>query len=163
MHLPAVHSASWESNPLRFSERRPPLLRRLTTLLSLQRSALGLDASIFNASACHGLRCGCAAPSEYIPCGLPVSRQQKESKKCAVLFYFQGTQSGKIKPPHFPCRKIKGATTEIFLLSKIFFDLARILPIRLLIACCDIPYSEASSVSNNVGKLKASHLPAAKG
>lgn len=33
-------------------------------IISLQRSALGLDASIFNASACHRLRYGCAAPSE---------------------------------------------------------------------------------------------------
>ena len=37
----------------------------------LQRSTSGLDASIFNASACHGLRCGCAAPTES---GAPIRR-----------------------------------------------------------------------------------------
>ncbi len=78
---------------------------------SLQRSALGLDASIFNASACYRLRYRCAVPSEQISCGLPVSRQQKESKKCAVLFSFQETRKLNRKPPHFPCRKVKGATT----------------------------------------------------
>ena len=42
---------------------RPPLLRRLLALPAISRSALGLDASTFNASACHRRRCGCAAAS----------------------------------------------------------------------------------------------------
>ena len=50
--------------PPRISPRRPPSLRRLTAMLPLQRSTLGLDASIIISSACRGLRCGCAAPSE---------------------------------------------------------------------------------------------------
>ena len=68
---------------------------------SLQRSALGLDASIFNASACHGLRCRCAAPSDSKGrVAYRFRRRQKEGKGCAVLFGFQRTLEAMKKPPH---------------------------------------------------------------
>ena len=61
------------------------------------------DGSIINAPACHRLRHGCAVISSRhsgqvkacpLLCsyGLPVTRQQKECKGCAVLFCFQRTQ-----------------------------------------------------------------------
>lgn len=64
----------------------------------LQRSTSGLDASIFNASACHGLRCGCAAPTEsgapirrpaHSACRFPDSR--RKVKNAAVRFSCQRT------------------------------------------------------------------------
>ena len=75
----------------------------------LSRSALGLDASTFNASACHRLRDGCAVPP-----GLPTegfrlahrgspgsSRQQRGRNGCAVHFNFQRTIEGKNTPSLF--------------------------------------------------------------
>ena len=76
---------------------------------SLQRSALGLDASTFNASACHRLRDGCAIPpglptEGFRPAhsGLPgFSRQQRGRNGCAVHFNFQRTIEGKNTPSLF--------------------------------------------------------------
>ena len=50
------------------------------------------DGSIFNSSACHRHRYGCAVPFGQSPSGLSVARQQKEGKGCAVLFCFQCSQ-----------------------------------------------------------------------
>ena len=71
------------------------LVRTASTL------GLRLDASIFNASACHGLRCGCAAPSDSKGrVAYRFRRRQKEGKGCAVLFDFQRTLEAMKKPPH---------------------------------------------------------------
>ena len=86
------------------------------------------------------------------PCGLSDFRQQKESKKCAVLFSFQRTTKATEKPPHFPCRKVRGLITKKFYFSIIFLNLSRILTLRLCIATCETPYFSASVRSDNFSK-----------
>ena len=56
--------ASWESHPSEDLSETPSFVATAHGTLPLQRSTLGLDASIIIASACHGLRCGCAETSE---------------------------------------------------------------------------------------------------
>lgn len=112
-----MHLTSWESHP---SEGLSEASSFAATVLS--RSASGLDASIIISSACHGLRYGCAAPSEKNSCGLPVSRQQKEGKKCAVLFGFQGAREPKEKAPSLSMPKSQGGYNQKFLAFQKFFQ-----------------------------------------
>lgn len=58
-HPSVMHLTSLESH---HSEDLSEPLSFVATVLS--RSTLGLNGSIIIASACHGLRCGCAAPSD---------------------------------------------------------------------------------------------------
>ena len=69
-----------------FSPRRPLWLRRLADF-SASTLDLRLDASIFNASAFLRRRFGLrrAVP---IACGLSLPRQQRECKRCAVIYFW---------------------------------------------------------------------------
>ena len=76
------------------------------------------DGSIFNSSACHRHRYGCAVPSEQSPSGLSVARQQKEGKGCAVLFYFQCSQRSFFCPLLY-------YSTVLLVLSEKFFEFVK--------------------------------------
>lgn len=94
-HPPVMHLTSLEFH---HSEDLSEPLSFVATVLS--RSTLGLNGSIIIASACHGLRCGCAAPSDSKGrVAYRFRRRQKEGKECAVLFIFQRATEAIEKAP----------------------------------------------------------------
>lgn len=83
----------WNLTTLWFSQSRPRWLRRIT-VDAASRSACRLDGSIFNASAFHGPRCGCAAASELCrPWRFPVSVGHPGLCSCSLSL--SGTAEGK--------------------------------------------------------------------
>ena len=109
-HPPVMHLTSLEFH---HSEDLSEPLSFVATVLS--RSTLGLNGSIIIASACHGLRCGCAAPSDsWVVWLIGSRRQQKEGKECAVLFHFQRATEAIEKAPSLFQPKKQGGYNQIF-------------------------------------------------
>lgn len=117
-HSPVMHLTSLEFH---HSEDLPEPLSFVATVLS--RSTLGLNGSIIIASACHGLRCGCAAPFDSKGrVAYRFRRRQKEGKECAVLFGFQRTGGGyRESPLTFHAEKLRGLCAKILNFHKFFY------------------------------------------
>ena len=123
-HSPVMHLTSLEFHHSQDLREAPSLAATAygTLFVPLQRSAcdwtqvslLLLLFMAFGADAPH-------RPTQKVVWLIGSRRRQKEGKGCAVLFSFQRTGGGyRESPPHFPCRKVEGATTKFFNFLKDF-------------------------------------------
>ncbi len=122
-HPPAMHFASWESHPS----------QDLCEVLSLVATAHGAFSCRFNARPVTEHKyhyCFCLSwPSVRMrrtvrlkrSCGSSALADGRRKVKNALYYsFFKEQQRLLRKPPHFPCRKVEGATTKFFNFLKNF-------------------------------------------